>query len=207
MRHEALRVGSRGLRDRGLRETPTRVKKWLGALLLVLATAVLLLIFGAFLLVVRGMAHKYYEVEGTIRVSPPPPSDMTLPAVACIWAGRDGGVYPQAISGADAVEGTAYIVCEIPADGASFPFKTSTYGNTGYGIQIGAYLRSIPWSHPSCADRATPAVLVADQDLALERICSYGELAPKSEIALAAPFDGGDTRATENLRIVVTRAE
>jgi hypothetical protein len=165
-----------------------------------------LLVFGAFCLVVRGMAHKYYEVEGTIRVTPPGPSDMTLPAVACLWAGRNGGVAPHAVSGAETVE-AAYIVCEIPAEGASIPFKTSTYGNTGYGIQIGAYLRPIPWSHPSCADAATPVALVSDKSRALERICSYGELAPKSKIALAAPFDGGDTRATETLRIVVIRAQ
>lgn len=205
MPREAERVRSGGLWDSRLRETPIRVKKWLGPLLVL--AVLILLAFGAYLLVLRGMAHKYYEVEGTIRVTPPAPSDMPLPAVACLWAGRDGRVYPRAVTGSGDVDGNAYIVCEIPADAVAIPFKTSTYGNAGYGIQIGAYLRSVPWSHPSCADRATPVVLAADQGLTLQRICQYGEHAPKSETALAAPFDGGENRATETLRIVVTRAE
>lgn len=189
----------------GFGATPTLVKKWLGALLVV--TALACLVFGGFFIVVRGMSHKYYEVEGTIRVSPPESIDVTLPAVACMSADRSQGYAPYAITRSGTVDGTAYVVCEIPQDGTSIPFKTSTYGNTGYGIQIRAFLQPIPWSHPSCADAATPAVLVSDEDRTLERICSHGELPPKSEIALAAPFDGGDSQATETIRIVVTRAE
>lgn len=171
---------------------------------------VALLVPGVYLLFgLLSWNHKIYEVEGTIRISPAGPNDTQFPAVACMWATSYGLATPGAVTGGNDYDDhkAAYVICHLPEHPISIPFGTAMYSNTGHGLLIGAFLRSLPGGHTSCADPGTVTALVSDPDRALSAVCSAGELPAESETALMAPFDDDEGRPTDSIKIVIGRAE
>jgi hypothetical protein len=161
----------------------------------------------AVMLFFAAMGHKYYHVNGSIHFSPPGPSEVELPAVACMWANSYGLALPTAVAAPDEDSRTAYVVCQIPEDGVGIPFHVSEYSNSGHGLLIGAFLRSLTSSHVACSDPGAIAVLVSDPYRQLSAACENGQLPPKSETALMAPFDDDEGRPTSTMRIDIYRAE
>jgi hypothetical protein len=158
-------------------------------------------------LVLFSLGHRQYEVDGALHVSEVASGGPHVPAVACLWANGFGMATPRADLDETDQARLAHVVCRIPAGGIDIPFRVSNYGVSGRGMLIGGYLQAAPQAAAVCSAAPIFALTLDDSDGTYASLCASGEFPPKSEIALAAPFDDDEGRPTKNLEIRVYVAE